>query len=67
MSDFHKLTVDSSKAPPKRKFYRNYKNFDEDNFNKDLNLKLNCLEKLDYSLFENTFIEMFKQPCSYKN
>ena len=24
------------KASAKRKFYRNYKNFDEDNFNKDL-------------------------------
>ena len=42
MSDFHKLTAASLKskvlkAPPKRKFYRNYKNFDEDNFIKDLN------------------------------
>ena len=60
MSDFHKLTAASLKsqvlkAPAKRKFYRNYKNFDEDNFNKDLKLKLDSLEELDYSLFENTF------------
>ena len=58
MSDFHKLTVVSLKsqvlkAPAKRKFCRNYKNFDEDNFNKHLKLTLDSLEKLDYSFFEN--------------
>ena len=45
MLNFHKLIVASLKsqllkAPPKRKFCRNYKNVDEDNFNKDLKLKL---------------------------
>ena len=64
-SDFHKLTVVSLKSqvlepPAKRKFYRNYKNFDEDNFNKDLKLKLDSLEELDYLLFENTFIDILK-------
>ena len=44
MSEFHKLTTVSLKsnvlkAPAKRKFYRNCKNFDEDNFSKDLQLK----------------------------
>ena len=39
ISDFHKITAASLKsqvlkAPAKRKFYRNNKNFDEDNFNK---------------------------------
>ena len=62
MSDFHKLRAVSLKsqvlkAPAKRKFYRNYKNFDEDKFNKDLKLNLDPLEKLDYSLFENTFFK----------
>ena len=28
------------------------------NFNKDLKLKLDSLEKLDYSLFDNTFIDV---------
>ena len=37
MSDFHKLTADSFKsqslkALPKHNIYRNYTNFDEDNF-----------------------------------
>ena len=41
ISDFYKLTTVSLKsqvlkAPAKPKFYGNYKNFDEDNFNKDL-------------------------------
>ena len=59
---FYKLTAVSLKsqvlkALAKRKFYRNCKNFDEDNFNKDLKLKLDSLKELDYSLFENTFID----------
>ena len=42
MSDFHKLTAVSlksqvPKAPATCKFYRSYKNFYKDNFNKDLN------------------------------
>ena len=53
MLDFDKLTAVSlksqvMKAPAKRKFCRNYKNLDEDNFDKDLNLKLDSLEKLGY-------------------
>ena len=62
MSDFHNLTAVSLrfqvlKAPAKHKFYRNYKNFDQDNFNKDLKLKLDFLKELDYSLFENSFFD----------
>ena len=53
MLDFDKLTGVSlksqvMKAPAKRKFCRNYKNLDEDNFNKDLKLKLDSLQKLGY-------------------
>ena len=63
MSDFHKLTAISLKSQvlkvsPKHKFQRNYKNFDEDNFNKDLKLKLDSLEESDYFLFENIFIDV---------
>ena len=63
MSYFHKLTVVSLKsqalkASAKRKFYRNYRNSDEENFNKDLKLKLDYLKELNYSLFENTFIDV---------
>ena len=52
MSDFQKLTAVSLKsqvlkAPTKRKLYRNYKIFDEDNLKEDLKLKLDSLEELD--------------------
>ena len=71
MSDFHILTAVSLKSqvlktPAKRMFYRNYKNFDEDNFNKDLKLKLDSLEELDYSLFENTFINVLNTHALIK-
>ena len=51
MPDFHKLTAVSLtlKPPYKRKFYTNYKNFDEDNFNKDL--KLPWLKRTFRSVF----------------
>ena len=72
VSDFHKLTVVSLrsqvlKASAKRKFYRNHKNFDEDNFNKDLKLKFDSLEELDYCLFENTFIDVLNTHVPIKN
>ena len=71
MSEFHKLTTVSLKsnvlkAPAKRKFYRNCKNFDEDNFNKDLQLKLDSLEELGYSLFESTFIDVLNTHAPMK-
>ena len=71
MSDFHKWTVVSLKsqvlkAPAKRKFCRNFKNFDEDNFNKHLKLTLDSLEKLDYSFFENTSIDVLNTHVPIK-
>ena len=64
MSDLNKLTAVSLKsqvlkAPAKRKFYRNYKNFDE-------KLKLDSLEELDYSLFENTFVDVLNAHAPIK-
>ena len=71
MSDFHKLTAVSLKsqvlkAPAKHKFYRKYKKFDEDNFKKDVKLKLDSLEELDYSLFKNTFIDVLNTHAPMK-
>ena len=68
---FHKLIAVSLqsqvlKALPKRKFYRNYKNVDEDNFNEDLKLKLDSSEVLGYSLFENTFIDVLNSHAPIK-
>ena len=72
MSVFHKLTAVNLKSPilkasPMHTFYRIYKNFDEDNFNKDLKIKLYSLEKIDYSLLENTFIDVLSTHTHYKN
>ena len=54
------------KAPAKRKFCRNYKNLDEDNFNKVLKLKLDSLEKLGYFLFKNTLIDVLNTHAPIK-
>ena len=71
MSDFLVSTAVSLKsqvlkAPAKRKFYSKYENFDEDNFNKDLKLKLDPLKELDYSLFENTFMNVLNTHAPTK-
>ena len=63
ISDFHNLTAVSLKsqilkASPKIKTYRNYKTFDENRFNEDLKSKLDSIEKLNYPLFENIFIDV---------
>ena len=41
------------KAPPKRNLYRDYKVFDENNFNNDVKTKLDSIKILDYSSFED--------------
>ena len=63
ISDFHKLTAVSLKsqilkAPPKIKYYRNYKSFDENKFKEDLKSQLDSIETLEYSLFESIFINV---------
>ena len=50
VSDFHKLTAVSLKShilksPPKVKHFRNYKSFDENAFNEDLNLRLDSTDR----------------------
>ena len=57
------------KAPTKRKLYRNYWNykaFDEDDFNKNLKLKLNSSKELGYSLFESILISVFNTHAPLK-
>ena len=71
ISDFHKLTEVSLKshilkAPPKKKFYRNYHSFDENKFNEDLKSKLDPIENLDYSYFENIFINVLNVHAPIK-
>ena len=61
ISDFHKLTAVSLKSQilktlPKRKLQRDYKALDENSFNNDLRSKLDSIKILDYSSFEDIFI-----------
>ena len=63
ISDFLKLTAVSIKsqilkAPPKRKLAKDYKAFDENSFNNDLKTKLDSIKILDYSSFEDIFINV---------
>ena len=71
LSDFHKLTAVSLKSqilktPPKRKLYRDYKTFDENNFNNDLKSKLDTINNLDYSTFEDIFISVLNTHAPIK-
>ena len=71
ISDFHKLTTVSLKsqilkAPPKRKLYRDYKAFDENSFNHDLKTKLDSVKILDYSSFEDIFINVLNTHTPVK-
>ena len=71
ISDFHKLTTVSLKsqilkAPPNRKLYRDYKAFDENSFNNDLKTKLDSVKILDYSSFEDIFINVLNTDTPVK-
>ena len=63
ISNFRKLTALSLrsqilKAPPKRNIYRDYKAFNENSFNNDLKSKLDLIKILDYSFFEDIFMNV---------
>ena len=71
ISDFHRFTAVSLqsqilKAPPKQKLYRDYKAFDENSFNNDLKSKLDSIKILDYSSFENIFINVLNTHAPVK-
>ena len=71
LSDFHKLVAVSLKTqklktPPKRKLYREYKTFDENNSNNDLKSKLDTINNLDYSTFEDIFISALNTHAPIK-
>ena len=61
ISDFHALTTSImkltyTKGNPKIKFYRDYKNFDNDLFKVDLENSLRNLTDLTYTSFEKVFL-----------
>ena len=71
ISDFHKLTAVNLKsqilkAPPKRKLYRDYEVFDENSFNNGLKTKLDSIEILDYSSFEDIFSNVLNTHAPVK-
>ena len=60
ISDFHALTTTImkqtyTKGSTKTKLYRDYKYFNQENFDKELSLNLNELTCLTYKNFEDTF------------
>ena len=71
LSDFHKMSITVlrstfQKAKPKDIFYRDYKNFDEENFRENLKRKLNNVEIFEYDNFENIFLEDLSKHAPLK-
>ena len=52
--------------PPKRKLYRYYKAFDENSLKTDLKSKLVLIKILDYSSFEDIFINVLNTHAPIK-
>ena len=71
LSDCHKMVITVlkttfEKAKPKEIFYRNYKNFDSDNFKLELQNALNCNRVTNYSLLENVFVDVLNKHAPIK-
>ena len=71
ISDFHSLVVSSlkqtfSKGKPRMKFYRDYKNFNNDLFQKDLKENLAQEKDLDYKKFEKIFTTILDKHAKLK-
>ena len=70
LSDCHKfvttiLKASFKKALPKEIFYRDYKNFHNEKFKKELQAKLGGVVK-DYNIFENIFLELLNEHAPVK-
>ena len=71
ISDFHSHTTSImkltyTKGNPKIKFYRDYKNFENDLFKVDLEKSLRNLTDLTYTSFEKIFLRKLDCSCSDK-
>ena len=55
-----------SKSKPKVTIYRNFKKFDEENFNQELRGKLSTKLVNNYSLFKSVFIGVFNRHAPIK-
>ena len=71
LSDCHKLVLSVfkttfSKSKPKEIIYRNFKKFNEKDFNQELHGRLSTQLIDNYSSFENLFIDVFNRHASIK-
>ena len=71
ISDFHKLVLTVFKmifvkSKTKELFYRDYKHFNHECFEKDLKCPLSTFEKIDYQEFDKTFIEILNKNAPVK-
>ena len=71
LSDFHKMVVTVlkstyTKAKPKEIAYRNYKDFDQTTFNKDLKTNLQLEIVKNYIDFEGIFLEVLNKHAPMK-
>ena len=71
ISDHHHLVLTSLRLQyiqgnPKTKFYRDYKSFNFESFNNELNELLKSEKEINYSLFENIFLQVLKAHASVK-
>ena len=54
------------KTPPKGKLYRDYEAFHENGFNNDLKSNLDSMKILDYSSFEDIFVNVLNTYAPIK-
>ena len=71
LSDFHKLVLTVLKmtfvkTKPKELFYRDYKHFNHEYFEKDLTCALSTFEKFNYQELDKTFIEILNKHVPVK-
>ena len=71
LSDFHKLVLTVFKttfikSTPKKFFYRDYKHFNHECFEKELKCALSTFEKINYQEFDRTFIEILNRYTPVK-
>ena len=71
ISDHHLLTLTSMriqviKGNPKVKFYRDYKSFNFESFNNDLDGLLKAENNMNYSTFQNIFLQVLNTHAPVK-
>ena len=72
LSDFHKMVVTVFKVkfeknPPKKTYYRNYKNFNSVLFREELRSALSHISVDSYKIFEDIFLEILNRHAPIKS